>query len=136
MEVSEKKLAVAIGLVFLLGMLFTFINGAYTEETGTQLPLTAYLLAATSMAVGAAIVILFESRIRKRQALSVLKALPPDEQKVMEVLVRERRIEQAYISAETGLSRLKVSRALDRLERRGVVKRKPLGNTNLVSLEL
>jgi uncharacterized membrane protein len=117
-------------------MLFTFINGVYTEETGTQLPLTAYLLAATSMAVGAAIVILFESRLRMRQELSVLKALPSDEQKVMEVLVRERRIEQAYIGAETGLSRLKVSRALDRLERRGVVKRKHLGNTNLVSLEL
>lgn len=136
MEISEKKLGVAITLVFLLGMLFSFINGLYTQETGTPLPTTAYLLVAIALAAGAVIMLLFEWRISQKQILKVLKALPADERKIMGVLLKEKRIEQAYLTAETGLSRLKVSRALARLEQRKVLRKKPLGNTNLVTLEI
>ncbi|MBU4342216.1 MAG: hypothetical protein KJ928_06435, partial [Candidatus Altiarchaeota archaeon] len=51
-------------------------------------------------------------------------------------LVREKKMEQTYLVAESGLSKVKVSRVLSKLEQRGIVEKKPLGNTNLVKLRV
>ncbi|VVB53945.1 Uncharacterised protein [uncultured archaeon] len=136
MEVSEKRLLIAIFAVFLLGILFSIVNGLYTEETGEPIPLIVYGLAALSLGVGAFLVLLFQWRISQAQMLHVLKALPSDERKILEVLVKEKRIEQSYLVAMTGLSKVRVSRTLSRLEGRGILEKKQLGNTNLVVLKI
>jgi len=136
MEVSETRLAVAITSVFLLGILLSILNGYFVEDTGEPMPLLTYGVAAVAMIVGALVILLFQWRINCQQTQRILSILPADERKIMEILLKEGKIEQTYLVAESGLSKVKVSRLLMRLEQRGVVEKKPLGNTNLVKLKI
>jgi len=136
MEVSETRLAIASIIIFTLGILFSIINGFYTESTGSPLPVITYGMSVVSMIVGAMVILLFQWRINQRQMENVLKILPDEERKIMEVLVKERKIEQNYLVAETGLSKVTVSRRLATLEQRGILEKRPLGNTNLIKLKI
>jgi uncharacterized membrane protein len=136
MEVSETRLAVAIASVFFLGILLSILNGYFTEDTGVPMPLLTYGVAAVAMIVGALIILLFQWRISHQHAYDMLKVLPADERKIIEVLLKEKKIEQMYLVAESGLSKVKVSRLLAKLEQRGVIEKKPLGNTNLIKLKV
>ena len=108
MEISESRLAVAIISVFFLGILLSVLNGEYIEDTGTQMPLLAYGVAAVAMGVGALLMLLFQWRVSRQQMQQLLRILPPDERTIVEVLLREKRIEQMYLVAESGLSKVKV----------------------------
>jgi len=136
MEVSETRLGVAIVAVFGLGILFSILNGYYIEDTGEPIPLMVYGMTAASMGVGALIILLFQWKISKNQLHKLLKVLPEDERIILELLVKEKKMEQTYLVAESGLSKVKVSRVLTKLEQRGIVEKKPLGNTNLVKLRV
>ncbi|MBU4202337.1 MAG: hypothetical protein L6243_06490 [Candidatus Altiarchaeales archaeon] len=136
MEVSETRLGVAIVAVFGLGILFSILNGYYIEDTGEPIPLMVYGMTAASMAVGALIILLFQWKISQKQLDKVLNVLPDDERAIIQLLVREKKMEQTYLVAESGLSKVKVSRVLSKLEQRGIVEKKPLGNTNLVKLRV
>ncbi|MBD3260075.1 MAG: hypothetical protein GF334_00050 [Candidatus Altiarchaeales archaeon] len=136
MEVSEKRLAAAITAVFSLGVLLSLLNGYYIEDTGSSMPLLVYAVAGFSMGVGALIILLFQWRISAAQSRNMLKILPEDERKILEVLFSEKKIEQTYLVAETGLNKVKVSRLISKLEGRGVLEKKQLGNTNLIKLRL
>ena len=136
MEVSETRLAGAIIAVFGLGITFSILNGYYIEDTGSSIPLMVYGMTAVAMGVGALIVLLFQWRINKKQFQRLLRVLPEGERVVVGLLLEDGRLEQTYIVAESGLSKVKVSRILSRLESRGIVEKKPLGNTNLVKLKI
>ena len=136
MEVSETRLAVAIIAVFSLGILLSILNGYYVEDTGSSIPVMVYGVTAVSMGVGASIILLFQWKISQRQSMGMLKVLPEDERRIVEILLNERKMEQMYLVAESGLSKVKVSRILARLEQRGIVEKKPLGNTNLIKLTI
>lgn len=136
MEVSESRLAVAIISVFFLGILLSILNGEYIEDTGSQMPVLAYGVAAVALGVGALLMLLFQWRVSHKQMQSLLRILPEDERKIVAVLLKEKKLEQMYLVAETGLSKVKVSRLLFKLEQRGVIEKKPLGNTNLIKLTL
>jgi uncharacterized membrane protein len=136
MEVSETRLAVAIAAVFFLGILLSILNGYFIEDTGEPMPLLTYGVAAVAMIVGALIILLFQWKITHKQANEMLRILPSDERKLVEILLKERKIEQTYLVAESGLSKVKVSRLLAKLEQRGVIEKKPLGNTNLIILKI
>jgi uncharacterized membrane protein len=136
MEVSETRLAAAIVLVFILGIMLSILNGYFIEDTGTSMPFLTYGVAAVAMMVGAMIILLFQWKINRRHAFEMLRILPPDERKLAEILLKEKRIEQIYLVAESGLSKVKVSRLLTKLEQRGVIEKKPLGNTNLIILKI
>jgi uncharacterized membrane protein len=66
-----------------------------------------------------------------------LRGLTPEEKEVVKVLHKqdEKELTQSRIKDLTGLSKVKLSRILARLEKRGVVGKRPYGNTNLVFLE-
>lgn len=136
MEVGEKKIIVALGLVFLLGALFSITNGYYAERTGNQFPLIAYAIAFISLAIGATLVILFQSRISKIQLQNVLKILPADERNILGILIQRKELEQKHLVVLSGLSKVKVSRILMKLEQRGIVEKKVSGYTNLVLLKI
>lgn len=134
MEVSETRLGVAIIAVFGLGILFSVLNGYYIEDTGEPIPMMVYGMTAVAMGVGALLVMLFQWKISQKQLYRILKVLPEDERAIVEILVKEKRMEQNLLVAESGLSKVKVSRTLSKLEQRNIIEKKPLGNTNLIKL--
>ncbi|MFZ2455729.1 MAG: hypothetical protein WAX07_04575 [Candidatus Altiarchaeia archaeon] len=134
MEVSETRLGVAIIAVFGLGILFSVLNGYYIEDTGEPIPMMVYGMTAVAMGVGALLVMLFQWKISQKQLYRILKVLPEDERAIIEILVKEKRMEQNMLVAESGLSKVKVSRTLSKLEQRNIIEKKPLGNTNLIKL--
>jgi uncharacterized membrane protein len=134
MEVSETRLGAAIIAVFGLGILFSILNGYYIEDTGEPIPMIVYGMTAVAMGVGALLVLLFQWKISQKQLYRILKVLPEDERAIIEILVKEKRMEQNLLVAESGLSKVKVSRTLSKLEQRNIIEKKPLGNTNLIKL--
>lgn len=136
MEVSETRLGVAIVAVFSLGIMFSVLNGYYIEDTGSSIPFIVYGMTAASMGVGALIILLFQWKISRKQLHRILRVLPEDERIILELLVKEKKMEQTYIVAESGLSKVRVSRTLSKLEQRKVIEKKALGNTNLIKLKI
>ena len=137
MEVSPKKLIIALSLVFLLGVLFAFLNGFYTEKEGSTLPLIVYAISAVSLVIGGSIVIMFQWKINKMQIQKVVKILPPEERKIVTILLENNNsIEQNRLVALSGFNKVKISRLIKELENRGVVKKADLGNTNLIALTI
>lgn len=66
---------------------------------------------------------------------AVLKALTPEERKIIEILrVHNGKYLQKYLRKEAGLTRLKTHRILSRLSERGLLTMKKVGNTNEVVL--
>jgi len=100
MEVSETRLGAAIIAVFGLGILFSILNGYYMQDTGEPIPLMVYGMSAASMGVGALIILLFQWRISQSQLVRILRVLPEDERIILEVLVKEKKIDQTHLVAE------------------------------------
>jgi uncharacterized membrane protein len=137
MEVSIKKIILALGSVFILGVFFAIANGIYTETTDSSLPLFIYLLSFVSLLTGVFISFLFEWKINNLQLERVLKILPEEERKVISLLIKNNNsLEQNKIVALTGINKVKMSRLLSDLEVRGIIKKSNLGNTNLVVLAI
>jgi uncharacterized membrane protein len=72
----------------------------------------------------------------KSEIDDILKVLKPDERRVVELLIENKgKMLQRDITWETGFSRLKTHRVVNRLVERGIVKKIPRGSTNLIVLE-
>ncbi|MGV8152443.1 MAG: helix-turn-helix transcriptional regulator [Candidatus Nanoarchaeia archaeon] len=137
MEVSIKKIVLALGSVFILGVLFAIANGIYAEIEDSSLPLFVYLIAFVSLLTGVFISVLFQWKINKIQLERILKILPQEERKVVSLLIENNNsLEQNKLVALTGIHKVKMSRLLSELEVRGIIKKSNLGNTNLVVLAI
>jgi uncharacterized membrane protein len=137
MEVSPKKLVVGLGLIFLLGIMFAIVNGNYVQENEEPLPLLFYVISLVSIVVGGFMVILFQWKINKVQLQRVLKILPADERKIVSLLLENNNaLEQNKLVAFTGINKVKMSRIISELEKREVLKKTNLGNTNLIVLNI
>ena len=137
MEISPKKLVIALALVFFLGVLFAVVNGIYVEKEGSSLPIIVYGISFVSLVLGAAIVILFQWKINKIQFDKVVKILPPEERKIVTILMQNNNsIEQNKLVALSGYNKVKISRVVKELELRGVLKKTNIGNTNLIVLNI
>jgi len=137
MEISVKRLVVGFVSIFLLGVLFSVVNGYYVSEEGSSLPLIVYGISFLSIVIGGGVVVLFQSKISRMQMRKVLKVLPESERGIVGLLLDNNgALEQNRLVALSGVNKVKVSRVLSELERRGVVVRVNLGNTKLVSLKI
>jgi len=137
MEVSSKKVVIALGLVFVLGVLFAIVNGQYAEDNDSSLPMIVYGIALVSLLVGFSIALLFQWKINKIQMERVLRILPEEQRKIVSLLIQNNNsLEQNKLVALTGIHKVKMSRILKDLEFRSVVKKTDLGNTNLVVLNV
>ncbi|MBI4896418.1 MAG: MarR family transcriptional regulator [Candidatus Aenigmarchaeota archaeon] len=70
------------------------------------------------------------TEIEKRE--EVIKALSPDEQKIYEVIKGSGAIFQSEIVEKSAMSKVKITRMLDKFESKGLVERKRRGMTNIV----
>ena len=137
MEISSKKLIVGFVGVFLLGVMFSLVNGYYSAEEGSSLPLIVYAISFVSVLLGGFIVVLFQARINKIQLNRVLKILPEKEQKIVRLLLgNNSSMEQNKLVALSGINKVKMSRVLTELEFRKVISRTNLGNTKLIILKI
>jgi uncharacterized membrane protein len=137
MEISSKKLVIGFVAVFLLGVMFSLVNGYYSTEEGSSLPLIVYSISFVSILLGGFIVVLFQARINKIQLDRVLKILPEKEQKIVKLLLgNNNSMEQNKLVALSGINKVKMSRILTELESRSVVSRMNLGNTKLIVLKI
>ena len=83
------------------------------------------------------VVLVFQWRINRSQLERILSVLPREERIIIKILLdNKNRLEQNHIVALSGINKVGVSRVITRLEQRGVVEKKPLGNTNLIILRL
>lgn len=137
MEISPKRLIIALSLVFLLGVFFAIVNGYYVSESDSSLPLIVYAISFLSIIIGGSIVILFQWKINKVQLSRVVKILPTEERKVVSILMENNNsIEQNKLVALSGYNKVKISRIVKELELRDVIKKTNLGNTNLLVLKI
>lgn len=137
MEISEKRLVIGIAAIFVLGILFAYSDGYYASSTGEQLPVEVYFIAAASMVVGAFVVLLFQTKRGRNELDRVLSILPYDERTVVKVLLENNgKIEQNYLVVLSGFNKVKISRVVAKLEERGVLEKKNLGNTNYLILKV
>lgn len=137
MEVSSKKVVIALGIVFVLGVMFAIVNGQYAEDNDSSLPMVVYGIALVSLLVGFSIALLFQWKINKIQMERVLRILPEEQRKIVSLLIQNNNsLEQNKLVALTGIHKVKMSRILKDLEFRSVVKKTNLGNTNLVVLNV
>ena len=75
----------------------------------------------------------FKKPVLSREQVDISNIpLTEEEKTVMELIVKNNGIFQSRIVEETGYSKVKVTRILDRLESRGLVERKRRGMTNFV----
>ncbi|MCK4883402.1 MAG: hypothetical protein KAS30_00895 [Candidatus Diapherotrites archaeon] len=135
MDISGKRLITALFLVFLLGVLFAFVNGEYVESYGESLPMIVYGISLVSIVLGSFIVLLFQWKINEMQMNRVMKVLPSDERTIIKILLaNDNKIEQNHLVVLSGMNKVKISRIISKLQSRGVVEKRNIGNTNLIFL--
>lgn len=139
MEISKNKLLISASLIGLLGVLITVFSVYHTEHMGhlyLQYPLFLYGTTVLSLVVGGSVVYLFEEKVNMLQLNKLLKILPRDERKVLQLLIERNEIEQRKLGTLTELNAVKISRVISALEQRAVIEKKKQGYTNLIILKL
>lgn len=136
-EIPINRLLISFGLIFILGILFAILNGYYIEKSGDPLPIIVYGISLISLILGTVIILLFQFKITKLQLKSVLKILPADEREIIKLLIdNNKRLEQNHIVALSGYNKVRISRILTKYEQKGLIKKRNIGNTNLIILNL
>ncbi len=133
-----KRLLVSLSLVLCLGALITAFSLYHMRHMGSsyQYPLFLYGNALLALAVGGAVIYLLEEKVDAARVSKLLAILPPDERKVLKLLLERKEVEQKRLATLAGLSAVKTSRVLSTLASRGVVEKKKHGYTNLITLRL
>lgn len=136
MEIGNRNLLIMFGLLFALGVLLAVSNAYCAINIGHVFAPLLYGIALVSLAAGGAIAMLFQWRIDKMQLERVISVLPEEERKVLKVVIDKKTVSQTDLRYLSGLSKVRVSRIISRLEQRSIIEKKPFGNTNMVILKI
>ena len=132
MEITNKKLIIAIGLLFALGVALAYSNAYCAVNMGHMFAPLLYGIALIALAAGGAIALLFQWKVDRIQLEKVISILPDDEKKVLKIIIDKKSISQTDLKYLSELSKVKVSRVVSKLEQRNIIEKKPYGNTNLI----
>jgi hypothetical protein len=132
MEITNRKLLIALGLLFALGITLAWSNAYCAVNMGHMFAPLLYGIALIALATGGAIALLFQWKVDKIQLDKVIGILPEDERKILKVIIEKKTIPQTELKYLSGLSKVKVSRVVSKLEQRKIIEKKPYGNTNLI----
>jgi uncharacterized membrane protein len=138
--------AIIAGFVLLIALSITYAQLRLVSAGACScvLPITLLIaaLASFGVIVGVSIYYLLTRKLsehpaveeKKELAEALLKLVKPEERKVLKVLIEEDGITQADIAKRTAMSRVALTRTLQKLEGKGIVKREAKGKTKLVYL--
>ncbi len=141
---SRKKYVAGMVLISLfvlavsLSSLYTQLNIGEDVYCGCAVPPYLFIpfMGSLGLFTGMLIFVLFKDEEKDHvETGTILKLMEENDRKVMEVLFREKEIMQSKIVKKTGLSKVKVSRILKKMEQKGIIEKLPNGNTNLVKLD-
>jgi uncharacterized membrane protein len=132
MEITRNKLIIAVGLLFALGIVLAWSNAYCAVSMGHMFAPLLYGIALIALATGGAIALLFQWKVDRVQLEKVIAILPEDERKVLRAVIDKRSVSQSELKFLAGLSKVKVSRVVSKLEQRNIIEKRPYGNTNLI----
>ncbi len=135
-EIANNKLFIALGLLFALGVVLAMSNAYCAVNMGHMFAPLLYGIALIALTAGGAIALLFQWKVDKMQLEKVMDILPEDERRVLKVIIEKKSIPQTELKYLSGLSKVKVSRIVSKIEQRKIIKKKPYGNTNLIILKI
>ncbi len=130
--VSERRILIAILLVFFFGLSLTAFNSFHVLVLGHPLEFVLYPLAIEFFALGGLANLLLRKRISYVQFNRILDILPKDEGTLLKIISSEKSITQKDLVDKTGIYKMKVSRILQKFEQKGIIERKPYGYTNMI----
>ncbi|MEM2918729.1 MAG: winged helix-turn-helix transcriptional regulator [Candidatus Altiarchaeota archaeon] len=138
MNKKKEKLAY---IALIIATIITLINSIrhhiiLAEFYGEIANLFVPTIAISSFLLGAVISLLFQWGINIIQFEHIARLLPSNEERILKVLFSKQKITQSDLSIETGLSAVVVSRVISALERKGVIIKKPMKDTNLIVSKL
>ncbi len=136
MEITNKKLLIALGLLFALGIALAWSNAYCAVSMGHMFAPLLYGITLIALATGGAITLLFQWKVDRIQLEKVISILPQDERKVLKIIIDKKSVSQGELKILSGLSRVKVSRVISKLEQREIIEKKPYGNTNLITRKI
>jgi DNA-binding MarR family transcriptional regulator len=133
---DKRELTIG-GIAFVLITLATLWSSLeyhylLSKEYGLVSNLFLPAIAVTSFILGFLVSIFFQWGVNVLHFESIVKLLPYDEATVLTRLFDRRRMTQRELAAETGLSRIKISRIIKRLEDKRIIQKKSAGSTNLI----
>ncbi len=150
-DVKLKDIALVLtlitGFVFMISLasFYTYAllqHGDFCTCT-EQIPLIIIIVASSGLFVGSFAYYLLIDRIVRRyrtkkdleSALKpIVQALGRDEALLLRVLIQKKELRQSELCKLTGLSRVKVTRLLKKLEGKGVIERRRIGKIKIVRL--
>jgi len=138
MAIKEKYLAIVALLVVTVLTALTSLehHRVIAEHYGLVAVLFDPLIAISAFILGAFISLFFQWGINVIHFEQVVKLLPTNERTVLKILFNKGTITQADLASEAGLSRLMISRIVSNLEKKDVIIKKSLDNTNLIKSKL
>jgi len=139
-------------LVIILITLFVFVisfTAFYTKENfssvcGCKLPIWVIIISIASFGMFTGSVIYYllsksisqEKKSIKKSILKVLNFLENNEEKVLEFIINNSgETYQSKISKELNIDKVKLSRIINQLEKKGIIKKEKRGMTNLLILD-
>ena len=140
----------------ILGLVIYFFNRALSQlvttscDHGATCPMWGSIQFHTNITVALMIIVLliglyfvfFGDREKRKQGKKDIKKyempqnLNPDEKQIIQIILEEDgAIFQSQLTEKTGMSKVKITRILDKLEGKGIIERKRRGMTNVVILK-
>lgn len=129
---SERRLMVAISLLFIFGMSLSILNSFHIMTLGHPIEPALYLLTTEFLALGGLTTLLFRRKVASAQFERILRLLQEDERELLRVVYADKSITQNNLVEKTGVYKMKVSRILAKFEQNGIVEKKQHGYTNMV----
>ncbi|MCJ7450485.1 MAG: HTH domain-containing protein [Candidatus Nanohaloarchaeota archaeon QJJ-9] len=142
---SHLKVIIFI-LIYILASAIAFyylhkaVSGSVCNCT-VSLTWIVALMSATGVVVGIGVYIYMKNTLipetaSNKEIQETVRFLPEDQRKIIETLISsEGKISQSRLPEKTDLSKVKISRKLKELERKGIVKKEKSGMTNTVYLQ-
>lgn len=153
---NNKQVGLIItSFAVILGIVIYFFNRALSQivntscDHGPSCPMWGSITFHTNITIALMIIVLLiglyfvffgdknkKTKTKKTQDYIMPQDLNPDEKQIIQIIMEEDgAIFQSQLTEKTGMSKVKITRILDKLEGKGIIERKRRGMTNVVILK-